>query len=66
MIALVEPTGAARAAGAADPRELIYDYHTLPLDPDRLLVMLGHINGLVTIERGAGIRARRQPGAAPR
>ncbi|MEM7026167.1 MAG: sigma 54-interacting transcriptional regulator [Pseudomonadota bacterium] len=35
-------------------RELIYDYHTLPLDLDRLLFTLGHINGLVTIEREAG------------
>jgi DNA-binding NtrC family response regulator len=38
-------------------RELIYDYHTLPLDLDRLLHALGHINGLVAVERGAGTGA---------
>jgi DNA-binding NtrC family response regulator len=62
VIALVEPTGTAQQQLAPlIQRDLIYDYHTLPLDPDRLLVVLGHINGLVTIERSAGIRARLQP-----
>ena len=62
VIALVEPTGAAQQQLAPlVQRDLIYDYHTLPLDPDRLLVVLGHINGLVTIERSAGIRTRLQP-----
>ncbi|HEX5079974.1 MAG TPA: sigma-54 dependent transcriptional regulator [Geminicoccaceae bacterium] len=63
IIALVEASDTAQAQLAPlIQRELIYDYHTLPLDLDRLLVTLGHINGLVTIERAAGGRARPQPG----
>jgi DNA-binding NtrC family response regulator len=55
VIALVEPSGAAqRQLAPLIQRDLIYDYHTLPLDLDRLLVTLGHINGLVSIERAAG------------
>jgi DNA-binding NtrC family response regulator len=63
VIALVEPSDTAHAQLAPlIQRELIYDYHTLPLDLDRLLVTLGHINGLVTIERSAGSQARAVPG----
>jgi DNA-binding NtrC family response regulator len=63
VIALVEPSdGAHRQLAPLIQRDLIYDYHTLPLDLDRLLVTLGHINGLVTIERSAGSGSRRQPG----
>jgi DNA-binding NtrC family response regulator len=31
-----------------------YDYHTLPLDPDRLLVTLGHAYGMAEIARAHG------------
>ena len=63
VIALVEPSDAAHAQLAPlIQRELIYDYHTLPLDLDRLLVTLGHISGLVTIERSAGSQVRPLPG----
>jgi len=34
-------------------RDLIYDFHTLPLDPDRLLFILGHIAGLARVEQVA-------------
>jgi DNA-binding NtrC family response regulator len=62
VIALVEPRDAAHAQLAPlVQRELIYDYHTLPLDLDRLLVTLGHINGLVTIERSAANQPRPLP-----
>jgi DNA-binding NtrC family response regulator len=62
IIALVEPRDAAHAQLAPLlQRELIYDYHTLPLDLDRLLVTLGHINGLVTIERSAANQPRPLP-----
>jgi DNA-binding NtrC family response regulator len=61
VIALVEPSQCAhRQLAPLIQRELIYDYHTLPLDLDRLLFTLGHINGLVTIERSAERRARPQ------
>ena len=63
VIALVEPSDAShRQLAPLIQRDLIYDYHTLPLDLDRLLVTLGHINGLVTIERSAGSGSRPQPG----
>jgi DNA-binding NtrC family response regulator len=63
VIALVEPSDAAyRQLAPLIQRDLIYDYHTLPLDLDRLLVTLGHINGLVTIERGAGRGSGPLPG----
>jgi DNA-binding NtrC family response regulator len=63
VIALVEPSDVAHPQLAPlIQRDLIYDYHTLPLDLDRLLVTLGHINGLVTIERSAGSGAWPQPG----
>ena len=63
VIAVVEPSDAAhRQLAPLIQRDLIYDYHTLPLDLDRLLVTLGHINGLVTIERSAGSGPRLQPG----
>jgi DNA-binding NtrC family response regulator len=62
VVALVEPCEAAhRQLAPLIQRELIYDYHTLPLDLDRLLFTLGHINGLVTIERSAAIQHRPQP-----
>ena len=32
-------------------RGWIYDFHTLPLDVDRLSVMIGHLQGLVELER---------------
>ena len=55
LIALVEPSHDTCAHLAPlIRRELIYDYHTLPLDLDRLLHALGHINGLVAVERGDG------------
>jgi DNA-binding NtrC family response regulator len=52
LVALVEPTPEAREQLAPlIRRDLIYDYHTLPLDLDRLLHCLGHISGLVAVER---------------
>ena len=63
IVALVEPSDAAhRQLAPLIQRDLIYDYHTLPLDLDRLLVTLGHIKGLVTIERSAVSGSRPQPG----
>jgi DNA-binding NtrC family response regulator len=59
VVALAEPSEAAhRQLAPLIQRELIYDYHTLPLDLDRLLFTLGHINGLVTIERSARSTSR--------
>ncbi len=42
---------------------LFYDYHTLPIDDHRLLVMLGHADGMarlrrVCLERGNGVDRR--------
>ena len=63
IVALVEPSdGAQRQLAPLIQRDLIYDYHTLPLDLDRLLVTLGHIKGLATIERSAGSPLRAPPG----
>jgi DNA-binding NtrC family response regulator len=61
VVALVEPCDVAhRQLAPLIQRELIYDYHTLPLDLDRLLFTLGHISGLVTIERRAAVQRRPQ------
>ena len=63
VVALVEPSDAAQQQLAPlIQRDLIYDYHTLPLDLDRLLVTLGHIKGLATIEHSAGSELRPQAG----
>jgi len=54
VIAVVEP--GERTEETLAPlirRHLIYDFHTLPPDLDRLLFTLGHINGLIAVERTA-------------
>ncbi len=54
LIALVKPGGdATEVLAELIRRDLIYDYHTLPLDLERLVFALGHINGLVAVERAA-------------
>lgn len=35
------------------PHENLYDYHTLPIDPERLLFTLGHAYGLAMLKRKA-------------
>ena len=62
LIALVEPTAEARAQLVPlVQRDLIYDYHTMPLDLDRLLFALGHICGLVAVERASAAAPRLAP-----
>lgn len=39
-----------------------YDFHTLPLDPERLLVTLGHAYGMAEIARSLGFRGEEMPG----
>jgi DNA-binding NtrC family response regulator len=63
VVALVEASGLShRQLAPLIQRDLIYDYHTLPLDLDRLIVTLGHIAGLATIERQVSAEARPRRG----
>jgi DNA-binding NtrC family response regulator len=51
LVALVEADAAASPELAELVRKgLVYDFHTLPLDRERLLGSLGHIAGLVALE----------------
>lgn len=54
LIALVAPEAARSGALASLVNNgLIFDFHTLPVDRERLSFMLGHIGGLVALERWA-------------
>ena len=54
LIALVEPDAARSAAlGALINNGFIFDFHTLPIDRERLSFLLGHISGLVMLEERA-------------
>lgn len=56
-VALLEPDGISNGFGEF-VFSRFYDYHTLPVEPNRLLVTLGHAYGMCAINKGAITRIR--------
>jgi DNA-binding NtrC family response regulator len=54
LIALIEPDAAqSKALGSLINDGFIFDFHTLPIDRERLAFLLGHVGGLVALEKRA-------------